>query len=161
MGKKVTTGVRPQSYFKIEDAQVKDIIDWCTRLHNEERPTVKDLLNHEFFQEDMGLKLEVANKEETINSDSGKVLLRLRVIDAKKRKENEAIEFEFDINKDNPDKCAEGMLKSQMIMEEDERSVAKMIQAQVSNLNRKREDRRKRQKEEELQQQKKKKSTLR
>merc|ERR1712106_110300 len=106
----------------------------------------------------MGLKLEVANKEETIHGDSGKVLLRLRVIDAKKRKdkhrENEAIEFEFDINKDNPDKCAEGMLKSQMIMEEDERSVAKMIRAQVSNLNREREDRRKRQKEEEVQQQK-------
>lgn len=30
-------GVRPQSFFKIEDEDVKYIIDWCTRLHNEER----------------------------------------------------------------------------------------------------------------------------
>ena len=40
------------------------------------RPTVKDLLNHEFFQEDMGIKVELSNKEESINSDSDKVLLR-------------------------------------------------------------------------------------
>lgn len=42
-------------------------------------------------------------------------LLRLRVVDAKKRKdkhkENEAIQFDFDMEKDNPDKIAEGMVK--------------------------------------------------
>lgn len=39
---------------------------------------------------------------------------RLRVVDAKKRKdkhkENEAIQFDFDIENDNPDKIAEGMV---------------------------------------------------
>ncbi|XP_063604855.1 serine/threonine-protein kinase WNK3-like isoform X7 [Penaeus indicus] len=145
--KKVTTGVRPQSFFKIEDEDVKYIIDWCTRLHNEERPTVKDLLNHEFFQEDTGIKVDLCNKEEAVASDSGKVVLRLRVVDAKKRKdkhkENEAIQFDFDINNDNPDKIAEGMVKMGMILEEDERSVSKMIQTQIQNITREREERRK------------------
>ena len=40
---------------------------------------------------------------------------RLRVLDAKKRKdkhkENEAIQFDFDMEKDNPDKIAEGMVR--------------------------------------------------
>ncbi|KAG0713457.1 Serine/threonine-protein kinase WNK1 [Chionoecetes opilio] len=35
--KKVTTGVRPQSFLKIEDEDVKYIVDWCTRLRNAER----------------------------------------------------------------------------------------------------------------------------
>ncbi|KAK8749866.1 hypothetical protein OTU49_015103, partial [Cherax quadricarinatus] len=145
--KKVTTGVRPQSFLKIEDEDVKYIVDWCTRLHNEERPTVKDLLNHEFFQEDTGIKVDLGNKEEAIASDVGKVVLRLRVIDAKKRKdkhkENEAIQFDFDTENDNPDMIAEGMVKMGMILEEDERSVAKMINTQIHNLQREREERRK------------------
>ncbi|MPC16257.1 hypothetical protein E2C01_009078 [Portunus trituberculatus] len=29
-------GVRPQSFLKIEDEDVKYIVDWCTRLHNAE-----------------------------------------------------------------------------------------------------------------------------
>ncbi|MPC16254.1 Serine/threonine-protein kinase WNK1 [Portunus trituberculatus] len=84
--------------------------------YSNDRPTVKDLLNHEFFQEDTGIKVDLANKEEAIATDVGKVVLRLRVVDAKKRKdkhkENEAIQFDFDMEKDNPDKIAEGMVLS-------------------------------------------------
>lgn len=145
--KKVTTGVRPQSFLKIEDEDVKYIVDWCTRLQNIERPTVKDLLNHEFFQEDTGIKVDLTNKEEALLSDSGNVTLRLRVVDPKKRKdkhkENEAIQFDFDINNDNPDKIAEGMVKMGWIFEEDEKTVARMIASQISNLTREREERRK------------------
>ncbi|GBM42730.1 hypothetical protein AVEN_36691-1 [Araneus ventricosus] len=78
------------------------------------RPTVKDLLMHEFFQEDVGLKVEFVNKEESIQSTSSKVELWLRLLDAKKRKEkhkeNEAIQFEFDIENDNCDEVAQAMV---------------------------------------------------
>ncbi|QQP39226.1 Uncharacterized protein FKW44_020044, partial [Caligus rogercresseyi] len=35
--KKVTNGVRPQSFDKIEDPEIRDVIDQCTRLQKEER----------------------------------------------------------------------------------------------------------------------------
>ena len=50
-------GVRPQSFDKVENAEIREIIDRCTRLRKEDRPSVKDLLNHEFFAEDTGLKV--------------------------------------------------------------------------------------------------------
>lgn len=48
------------------------------------RPTVKDLLNHEFFQEDTGIKVDLCNKEEAVASDSGKVVLRYVAKDSNK-----------------------------------------------------------------------------
>ncbi|RXG70488.1 Serine/threonine-protein kinase WNK1 [Armadillidium vulgare] len=111
--RKVTSGIRPLSFNKIEDEPVKEIIEWCTRLQSEQRPTVKDLLEHDFFQEDAGIKVELVNKEDSLNSESESILLRLRVTDAKKRKdkhkENEAIQFDFNLKSDVPDKIAEGM----------------------------------------------------
>lgn len=78
------------------------------------RPTVKELLNHDFFMEDVGLKLEFVNKEEAVASSGDRVELRLRVLDPKKRKdkhkENEAIQFEFDIQNEVSDEIVQGMV---------------------------------------------------
>lgn len=56
------------------------------------------MLSHAFFEEDVGLKVEVVSQEST------KIVFRLRVIDPKKRthkhKENEAIQFEYDLETD-------------------------------------------------------------
>lgn len=75
---------------------------------------MKDLLQFEFFQEDLGLKVEFVNKEESIMSTSSKVELWLRLLDPKKRKEkhkeNEAIQFEFDIETDNCEEVAQAMV---------------------------------------------------
>lgn len=47
---------------------------------------VKELLNHDFFGEDVGLKVEVVSKENLgSNSESRKVEFRLRLLDPKKR----------------------------------------------------------------------------
>ena len=112
--KKVTSGVRPQSFERVESPEVRDIIDRCTRLRKDERPSVKDLLNHEFFAEETGLKVEVVSRDEAVASGSGKVDFRLRVLDPKKRrdkhKENEAIQFEFDVVTDDADKLAQDMV---------------------------------------------------
>lgn len=77
------------------------------------RPGVKDLLVHEFFAEDVGLRLEIISREEAVVSAASKVEFRLRVLDPKKRsnkhKENEAIQFEFDIQADNAEEVASEM----------------------------------------------------
>ncbi|XP_037089688.1 serine/threonine-protein kinase WNK3-like [Pollicipes pollicipes] len=147
--KKVITGIKPSSFEKIEDAQTRELIEWCTRLNNKERPTVKQLLNHEFFAEDCGMRLDVANREETVSSDRSVIELQLRVLDAKKRrdthKENEAIQFNYVLNKDNPEETAKQMVMSGLLAEENWRPVAKMIVNQIQSLVRAREEKRREQ----------------
>ena len=108
-------GIKPSSFEKIDDAQTRELVEWCTRLNSKERPTVKQLLNHEFFAEDCGMRLEVANREEAISSSSSVIHLQLRVLDAKKRKdthkENEAIQFNYVLSKDNPEETAKQMVR--------------------------------------------------
>ncbi|XP_055929291.1 serine/threonine-protein kinase WNK1-like isoform X3 [Argiope bruennichi] len=140
--KKVTNGILPQNFKKVEQPELREIISLCISSSKEDRPTVKDLLMHEFFQEDVGLKVEFVNKEESIQSTSSKVELWLRLLDAKKRKEkhkeNEAIQFEFDIENDNCDEVAQAMAKNNIILDEDIRTVATLIRNQISYLTRER-----------------------
>ncbi|XP_067126815.1 uncharacterized protein [Centruroides vittatus] len=141
--KKVTSGVPPQSFDRIETTELKEIIGMCIRVKKEERPSVKDLLQLDFFQEDIGIKVEFVNREESIVNTNKKVELRLRVLDPKKRKdkhkENEAIQFEFGIECDNPDEVAQAMALSGIIMEEDVRIVALLIRNQIASLVRERQ----------------------
>jgi len=109
-------GVRPNSFDKIEDGEIREIIEQCIRLNREDRPGVKKLLGHEFFAEDPGIKIELVSKEDALKLDATKVEFRLRVVDPKKRsnkyKENEAIQFEFDIETDNAEEVAHEMVRS-------------------------------------------------
>lgn len=137
--KKVTTGVAPQSFHKVECPEIRDIIGRCIRLKKEERPNVKDLLLDNFFQEDTGFKVEFVNRDESANNCDPKVQLRLRVTDPKKRKmqvhkEDEAIQFDFDIEKDNVDEVASALVSSGLIMEEDVRTVSGLIKNQINLL---------------------------
>ncbi|KAI4454932.1 serine/threonine-protein kinase wnk with no lysine -related [Holotrichia oblita] len=106
--KKVISGVKPASFDKVESSEVKDVIESCIKPRKEDRPRVKDLLVHPFFEEEVGLKIDFVSKE------GSKVTFRLRVIDPKKRthkhKENEAIQFEFDIDSDRIETIAEEMV---------------------------------------------------
>ena len=67
--------------------------------------------------------MELANKDPDLNPEAaavaayastGVIQLRLRVVDTKKRKpqhkENEAIQFDYNINKDNPEEVAQEMV---------------------------------------------------
>lgn len=56
------------SFEKVESAEIRDIIDTCTRLDRTERPGVKELLAQEFFAEDVGLKLELVSSDEILVS---------------------------------------------------------------------------------------------
>ncbi len=72
--------------------------------------------------EDAGLKVELVSREDAIASLSSKVELRLRVLDPKKRKdkhkENEAIQFEYDIETDDADQMAQGMVRCTLLIVE-------------------------------------------
>ncbi|XP_044261028.1 titin isoform X1 [Tribolium madens] len=139
--KKVISGVKPASFEKVQNPEVKDVIESCIRPRKEDRPKVKDLLTHAFFEEDFGLKVEVVSQE------NNKVVFRLRVIDPKKRthkhKENEAIQFEFDMETDRIDTISEEMAKSGIIFEEDAKTVAQLLKAQIAQITKEREQRNK------------------
>lgn len=153
--KRVVSGVKPQSYDKVENPEVRDIIEMCIRLKKEERPLVKDLLNHEFFADDVGLKLEMVSRDSAVaDAELSRVEFRLRVLDPKKRsnkhKENEAIQFDFDIQADNAEEVALEMAKSSLILEEDSKAVAKMLKSQITTLFREREERKAKEEKERL-----------
>ncbi|XP_018396498.1 PREDICTED: uncharacterized protein LOC108774792 [Cyphomyrmex costatus] len=153
--KRVVSGVKPQSYDKVENPEVRDIIEMCIRLKKEERPLVKDLLNHEFFADDVGLKLEMVSRDSAVaDTELSRVEFRLRVLDPKKRsnkhKENEAIQFDFDMQADNAEEVALEMAKSSLILEEDAKAVAKMLKSQIITLLREREERKAKEEKERL-----------
>lgn len=82
----------------------------CHRKPLSYRPSIKELLAHDFFTEDPGIKLEMVSRTDS------RIEFRLRVLDPKKRcsnkhRENEAIQFDFDINNDNADDVASEMVK--------------------------------------------------
>jgi WNK lysine deficient protein kinase len=79
------------------------------------RFTVKELLQHNFFLEDTGIKVELAStKDEAKDVTRDVIQLWLRVVDPKKRKQqhkdDEAIQFDYNIKKDNADKVAQEMV---------------------------------------------------
>lgn len=75
------------------------------------RYSIKDLLNHAFFQEDTGLRVELAEEDD---GEMETIKLWLRIDDVKKLKgkykDNEAIEFSFDLNKDVSEDVAQEMV---------------------------------------------------
>ena len=76
------------------------------------RFTVKDLLQKDFFLDDIGVKVELVSTEDL--AVTAVIQMQLRVVDPKKRKdkhkENEAIQFDYDISKDNADEVAQEMV---------------------------------------------------
>lgn len=137
--KKVSTGVKPASFDKVENDQVRQIVSQCIQLQKDDRPSCRDLLNSEFFSDDIGIKLQPLSKEAFINSvDCKTIEFRLRLLDSKQRtykhKENEAIQFEFDIDADNTDDIARDMFCANIISEQDSKTVAKLLNVQVAAI---------------------------
>ncbi|XP_072928285.1 serine/threonine-protein kinase WNK2 isoform X1 [Hemitrygon akajei] len=138
--RKVTSGVKPASFGKVTDPEIKEIIGECICQNKEERYSIKDLLNHAFFAEDTGVRVELAEEDDgTKNS----IAMRLWVDDPKKLKgkpkDNGAIEFSFDLNKENPDDVAQEMIDSGFFQECDSKIVAKSIRDRVALIKWRRE----------------------
>ncbi|XP_048652612.1 serine/threonine-protein kinase WNK3 [Marmota marmota marmota] len=138
--RKVTSGIKPASFNKVTDPEVKEIIEGCIRQNKSERLSIRNLLNHAFFAEDTGLRVELAEEDDCSNSS---LALRLWVEDPKKlkgkHKDNEAIEFSFNLETDTPEEVAYEMVKSGFFHESDSKAVAKSIRDRVTLIKKTRE----------------------
>ncbi|XP_068585667.1 serine/threonine-protein kinase WNK2 isoform X3 [Cebidichthys violaceus] len=138
--RKVTSGVKPASYNKVMDPEIKEIIGECICQKKEERYTIKDLLNHAFFAEDTGVRVELAEEDDG-KKDS--IALKLWVEDHKKLKgkykESGAIEFTFDLEKEVPEVVAQEMVESGFFHESDAKTVGKSLRDRVALIKWRRE----------------------
>ncbi|XP_041130843.1 serine/threonine-protein kinase WNK2-like isoform X3 [Polyodon spathula] len=138
--RKVTSGVKPASYNKVTDPEIKEIIGECICQKKEERYSIKDLLNHAFFAEDTGVRVELAEEDDGKKSS---IALKLWVEDPKKLKtkykDNGAIEFTFDLENEVPEDVAQEMIESGFFHESDIKIVGKSIKDRVALIKWKRE----------------------
>ncbi|XP_030019215.1 serine/threonine-protein kinase WNK4 isoform X1 [Sphaeramia orbicularis] len=138
--RKVTSGMKPDSFYKVKVPELKEIIEGCIRMNKDERYTIQDLLDHPFFQENNGVHVELAEEDDTVKSG---LKLWLRMDDTKKLhgkyKDNNAIEFLFELYKDVPEEVAQEMVVLGFVCEADFKIVAKAIRDRVSAIKRQRE----------------------
>lgn len=107
------------------------------------RYTVKDLLQHDFFMEDIGIKVELVRKDDLKESRHGVIQLQMQMVNPKKRKQqhgdNEAIQFDYNIDKDDPQQVALEMVRSGYAYEEDAKTIARLIHDQIKKVTRQQE----------------------
>ncbi|KAM3859631.1 serine/threonine-protein kinase WNK4 [Diretmus argenteus] len=138
--RKVTSGMKPDSFYKVKVPELKEIIEGCIRMNKDERYTIQDLLDHTFFQENNGVHVELAEEDDMVKSG---LKLWLRMDDTKKLhgkyKDNNAIEFLFELYKDVPEEVAQEMVVLGFVCEADFKLVAKAIRDRVTTIKRQRE----------------------
>ncbi|XP_053325435.1 serine/threonine-protein kinase WNK2 [Spea bombifrons] len=138
--RKVTSGVKPASFEKVPDPEIKEIIGECICKNKQERYEIKDLLSHAFFAEDTGVRVELAEED---HGRKTSIALRLWVEDHRKLKgkpkDNGAIEFTFDLEKETPEDVAQEMVESGFFHESDVKIVAKSIKDRVALIQWRRE----------------------
>ncbi|XP_041087646.1 serine/threonine-protein kinase WNK4-like isoform X2 [Polyodon spathula] len=109
-------------------------------MNKDERYTIQDLLEHSFFQEDNGVHVELAEEDDTVKSA---LKLWLRMDDTKKLhgkyKDNNAIEFLFELYKDTAEEVAQEMVVLGFVCEADYKLVCKAIRDRVTAIKHKRE----------------------
>ncbi|XP_061909033.1 serine/threonine-protein kinase WNK3 isoform X5 [Entelurus aequoreus] len=140
--RKVTSGIKPASFDKVNDPEIKEIIEGCIRQTKSQRLSIRDLLNHAFFGEDTGVRVELA-EEDTGTQEC--LALRIWVEEPKKlkgkHKDNEAIEFSYDLENDSAEEVALEMVKSGFFHESDAKVVGKSIRDRVTLIKKSRERR--------------------
>ncbi|KAI4894080.1 hypothetical protein NFI96_032950 [Prochilodus magdalenae] len=133
-------GVKPASFNKVMDPEVKEIIGECICQNKEERYSIKDLLNHAFFAEDTGVRVELAEEDD---GRKASIALRLWVEDPRKLKgkykDGGVIEFTFDLEKEVPEGVAQEMVESGLFHESDAKIVGKSIRDRVALIKWRRE----------------------
>ncbi|XP_034167686.2 uncharacterized protein si:dkey-151g10.3 isoform X4 [Pangasianodon hypophthalmus] len=143
--RKVTSGIKPASFDKVNDPEIKEIIEGCIRQNRGERLSIKDLLNHAFFGEDTGVRVELA-EEDTGTQDC--LALRIWVEEPKKlkgkHKDNEAIEFSYNLENDSAEEVALEMVKSGFFHESDAKVVGKSIRDRITQIKKSRATRQRR-----------------
>ncbi|XP_061031824.1 serine/threonine-protein kinase WNK4 isoform X5 [Eubalaena glacialis] len=141
--RKVTSGTKPNSFYKVKMPEVKEIIEGCIRTDKNERFTIQDLLAHAFFREERGVHVELAEEDDGEKPD---LKLWLRMEDARRggrRRDNQAIEFLFQLGRDAAEEVAQEMVALGLVCEADYQPVARAVRERVAAIQRKREKLRK------------------
>ncbi|CAJ1075500.1 serine/threonine-protein kinase WNK4-like isoform X1 [Xyrichtys novacula] len=149
--RKVTSGIKPNSFSKVKVPELKEIIEGCIQTNSSERFTIQDLLDHRFFQEQLGVHVDLAEDD-----DGSKAALKLWLrMDPNKKlhgkyKDNNAIEFLFELYKDIPEEVAQEMVVLGFLCEADYKPVAKAIRHRVTAIKRQREEKRRQEEQQRL-----------
>ncbi|XP_066220192.1 serine/threonine-protein kinase WNK4 isoform X1 [Saccopteryx leptura] len=141
--RKVTSGTKPNSFYKVKIPEVKEIIEGCIRTDKNERFTIQDLLAHAFFREERGVHVELAEEDDGEKPD---LKLWLRMEDARRGgrpRDNQAIEFLFQLGRDAAEEVAQEMVALGLVCEADYQPVARAVRERVAAIQRKREKLRK------------------
>jgi hypothetical protein len=132
--KRVTAGLKPDCYYKLENEDVREVIECCIRTHKEERLPVNELLQHSFFLEDNGLRIDCVRDPSNdlqvlVANDS--IDLKLKIVDKTKRKalwtEHEAIRFRYNFTNDTPEQIVDELIQKKYIFEEDKKFIIQSI----------------------------------
>jgi WNK lysine deficient protein kinase len=147
--KRVTAGLKPDCYNKVESEDVREVIDCCIRTKKEERLSVHDLLQHSFFMDDNSLRIDLVRD----SADASLVLikndtidLKLKITDKAKRKalyaehkvsstSFEAILFPYNLTTDTPEQIADELIGKNYIFDDDKKFVIQSIKDRVRALN--------------------------
>ncbi|XP_007536879.1 serine/threonine-protein kinase WNK4 isoform X2 [Erinaceus europaeus] len=141
--RKVTSGTKPNSFYKVKMPEVKEIIEGCIRTDKNERFTIQDLLAHAFFREERGVHVELAEEDD---GQKPGLKLWLRMEDARRGgrpRDNQAIEFLFQLGRDAAEEVAQEMVALGLVCEADYQPVARAVRERVAAIQRKREKLRK------------------
>ncbi|XP_042617396.1 LOW QUALITY PROTEIN: serine/threonine-protein kinase WNK2-like [Cyprinus carpio] len=127
-------------YNKVMDPEVKEIIGECICQNKEERYSIKELLNHAFFAEVTGVRVELAEEDDGLKTC---IALKLWVEDPRRLKgkyrDAGAIEFSFDLEKEVPEAVAQEMVESGFFHESDAKIVGKSLRDRVALIKWRRE----------------------
>jgi serine/threonine protein kinase len=132
--KRVTAGLKPDCYYKVENEDVREVIDCCIRTRKEERLPVNELLQHSFFFEDNGLRIDIvrdpSNDLQSLVTNN-LIDLKLKIIDKTKRKalwtEHEAIRFRYNFTTDTPEKIVDELIQKKYIFDDDKKFMIQSI----------------------------------
>ena len=145
----VTQGIRPKSFEKLNHPGFRDIIDWCIKPNKEERPTMKQLMEHQFF-EDYGFSLEFLNKKTLVeNAKEVVAIFRLKITDRRKSRitrktsiggkdsvgKGDTVEIKFNIVDDKICNINKNMPHlGKLENEEDRNNIAQVIGHHISTI---------------------------
>jgi len=80
---------------------------------------VRELLQLDFFAEETGIRVDIVKTSAVEEAPADVIQLQLRVVDPKKRRlqqrENEAVQFDYNISTDNPDGVAQEMVRKAVL----------------------------------------------
>lgn len=135
----LSLGIKPNSFYKVKMPEVKEIIEGCIRTDKNERFTIQDLLAHAFFREERGVHVELAEEDDGEKPD---LKLWLRMENARRGgrpRDNQAIEFLFQLGRDAAEEVAQEMVALGLVCEADYQPVARAVRERVAAIQRKRE----------------------